>query len=99
MVLQVFSSDVFKFMTFLISFKTRLTSTRCFNICLILLVAENIALLKEFNSIVHKLAAAMVTLAIRYTYRFCEGCMNTRFILKYTRFVFTDLVHLKLISN
>ena len=37
---------------------------RCFNICLILLIAENIALLKEFNSIVDKLAAIMLTLEL-----------------------------------
>ena len=65
MVIQVFCSNVFKFLIFFfISFKTRLISTRCFNICLILLIAENIALLKEFNSIVDKLAAAMVTLEL-----------------------------------
>ena len=34
-------------------------SARCFNICLILLIAENIALLKEFNSIADKLPAAI----------------------------------------
>ena len=32
--------------------------------CLILLIAGNIALLKEFNSFVDKLAAAMVTLEL-----------------------------------
>ena len=75
MVLLVFSSDVFKFMTFFILFKTRLISARCFNICLILLIAENITLLKEFNSIVDKPAAVMVTLVIRNTTflrRVCE---------------------------
>ena len=64
MVLQVFSSNVFKFLIFFISVKTRLISARCFNKCLILLITENIALLKEFDSIVNKLAAAMVTLEL-----------------------------------
>ena len=63
MILQVFSSNVFKFLIFL-NFKTRLISARCFNICLILLIAENIVLLTEFNSIVGKLAAAMITLEL-----------------------------------
>ena len=39
----------------------------CFNMCLILLIAENIALLKELNSIVDKLATAIVASAIRNT--------------------------------
>ena len=64
MVPQVLSSNVFKFLIFFISFKTQLISPCCFKICLILLIAENIALLKEFNSIVDKLAAAMVTLEL-----------------------------------
>ena len=64
MVLEVFSSDVFKIMIFLISLKIWLKSARCFNVCLILLIAENIALLKKFNSIVDKLVAAMVTLEL-----------------------------------
>ena len=64
MVLQVFSSNVFKFLIFFISVKTQLISARCFNKCLILLITENIALLKEFDSIVNKLAAAMVTLEL-----------------------------------
>ena len=64
MVPQVFSSNVFKFLFLFISFKTRLTSARCFNICLILLIAENITLLEEYNSIVDKLAAAMVPLEL-----------------------------------
>ena len=61
MVPQVFSSNVFKFLIFFISFKTRLTSARYFNI---LLIAKNIALLKEFDSTADKLAAAMVTLEL-----------------------------------
>ena len=64
MVLQVSCSNVFKFLIFFISFKTGLISARCFNICLILLIAENITLLKEINSIVDKLVAAMVTLEL-----------------------------------
>ena len=35
-----------------------------FQYILILLIAENITLLKEFNSIVYKLAVAMVTLEL-----------------------------------
>ena len=61
MVLQVFCSNVFQFLFLFISFKTRLISARCFNICLILLIAENIALLKK---IVDKLVATMVTLEL-----------------------------------
>ena len=64
MVLQVSCSNVFKFLIFFISFKTWLVSARCFNLCLIPLIAENIALLKEINSIVDKLVAAMVTLEL-----------------------------------
>ena len=64
MVLEVFFSDVFKIIIFLISLKIWLKSARCFNVCLILLIAENIALLKKFNSIVDKLVAAMVTLEL-----------------------------------
>ena len=64
MVLQVSCSNVFKFLIFFISFKTGLISARCFNICLILLIAENITLLKEINSVVDKLVAAMVTLEL-----------------------------------
>ena len=59
MVLEVFSSDVFKIMIFLISLKIWLKSARCFNVCLILLIAENIALLKEFNSIVYKVVSVL----------------------------------------
>ena len=64
MVLQVSCSNVFKFLIFFISFKTGFISARYFNICLIPLIAENIALLKEINSIVDKLVAAMVTLEL-----------------------------------
>ena len=64
MVSQVFCSNTFKFLIFFISFKTWLISARCFDIRLILLITENIALLKEFNSIVDKLAVAMVTLEL-----------------------------------
>ena len=78
---------------FFISFKTRLISARCFNICLIVLIAENIALLKEFNSIVNKLAATMITLELLIVSEM--GVWNKIFIWKYTRFIF----HLKLISN
>ena len=64
-----------------------------------MLIAENVALLKESNSIVDKLAAAMVMLALEILTVFEKGVWNMRFILKYTRFIFTDSVHLKLISN
>ena len=82
MFLPVFSSDVFKFMIFFISFKTRLISARCFTAWMILLIAENIALLKEFNSIVDKLAAGMVTLELlsflRWVYEIRDLSWNTR---------------------
>ena len=47
-----------------ISFKTRLKSARCFDICLILLITENIALFKEFSSTAAKLAATMITVEL-----------------------------------
>ena len=60
MVLQVFSSNVFKFLIFFLGH----LKPGCFNICVILSNAENIVLFKEFSSIADKLAAAMVTLEL-----------------------------------
>ena len=65
-------------MTFFISFKTCLISA-----CM----PDSVNywkywILKECNSIVDKLAAAMVMLAIRITYRFWEGCMKYKIYLE-----------------